>query len=99
VGFWLAVCGGTVCIFRSPKKIQMPQHTQLYAIFIFKIEEEKPALLLHLPKLVAETVVFGSASGMCCRLVVATPQAPLGNQHSGLLLLCNYLPIPYKKRL
>jgi hypothetical protein len=30
-------------------------------IFIFKLEEESPALLLHLPVLFAETVVLGSA--------------------------------------
>jgi hypothetical protein len=42
----------------------------------FKLEEEeKLALLLHLPKLFAETPVFCSASGSGCRLVVATVQA------------------------
>jgi hypothetical protein len=45
-------------------------------IFIFKLEEEESAaLLLHLPKLFAETAVLGSASGFGCRLVVAFPQA------------------------
>jgi hypothetical protein len=45
------------------------------SFFIFKLEEEeKPALLLHLPKLFAETAVFCSASGFGCRLVVAFPQ-------------------------
>jgi hypothetical protein len=48
----------------------------LYCVLFFKLEEEeKSALLLHLPKLVVETVVFGSASGMGCLLVVASPQA------------------------
>jgi hypothetical protein len=42
----------------------------------FKLEEEgNAALLLHLPKLFAEAAVFGSASGFCCRLVVAIAQA------------------------
>jgi hypothetical protein len=42
----------------------------------FKLEEEVNAtLLLHLPKLFAETTVFGSASGLGCRLVVAIVQA------------------------
>jgi hypothetical protein len=43
--------------------------------FIFKLEEETPALLLPLPKLFAETPVFGSASGLSCRLVVGIAQA------------------------
>jgi hypothetical protein len=38
-------------------------------------EEESPALLLHLPKLFAETAVLVSASGLGCCLVVASPQA------------------------
>jgi hypothetical protein len=38
------------------------------------VEEENPALLLHLPVLIAETTVFGSASFLGCRLVEATPQ-------------------------
>jgi hypothetical protein len=38
-------------------------------------EEENPALLLHLPKLFAKKAVFGSASGLGCWLVEATPQA------------------------
>jgi hypothetical protein len=33
------------------------------------------ALLLHLPKLFAETADFGSASGLGCRLVVGFVQA------------------------
>jgi hypothetical protein len=46
-----------------------------YAKKNFKLEEEEnTALLLHLPKLVAETVVFCSAFGLGCRLVVATVQ-------------------------
>jgi hypothetical protein len=36
-----------------------------FGVHIFKLEEEgMPALLLHLPKLFAETAVFGSASGL-----------------------------------
>jgi hypothetical protein len=43
---------------------------------IFKLEEEEnTALLLHLPKLFAETTIFCSAAGLGCRLVVATAQA------------------------
>jgi hypothetical protein len=46
------------------------------SVKIFKLEEEeKPALLLLLPKLFAETAVFGSAVGLGCRLVVGFPQA------------------------
>jgi hypothetical protein len=42
---------------------------------IFKLEEEgMPALLLHLLKLIAETIDFSSAVGLGCRLVVATVQ-------------------------
>jgi hypothetical protein len=49
---------------------------------IFKLEEEEnAALLLHLPKLFAETAVFGSAFGLGCRVVVAAPQASAKNQH------------------
>jgi hypothetical protein len=45
-------------------------------VLFFKLEEEeKPAPLLHLPKLFAETAVFGSASGLGCWLVVAIVQA------------------------
>ena len=45
-------------------------------LFIFKLEEEEnTALLLHLPKLFAETAVFGSATGSGCRLVVGFAQA------------------------
>jgi hypothetical protein len=41
----------------------------------FKLEEEEnAALLLHLPKLFAETAVFDSAVGLGCRLVVETVQ-------------------------
>jgi hypothetical protein len=48
----------------------------LVQVLFFKLEEEEnPALLLHLPKLFAETAVFGAASLMRCRLVVATVQA------------------------
>jgi hypothetical protein len=44
--------------------------------FIFQIrEEEKPTLLLHLPKVLAETADFDSASDLGCRLVVAFLQA------------------------
>jgi len=39
------------------------------------VEEESAALLLHLPKLFAETAVFGSAYGLDCYLVVASLQA------------------------
>jgi hypothetical protein len=43
---------------------------------IFKlVEEESAALLLHLPKVFAETAVLDSALGMCCLLVVETLQA------------------------
>ncbi len=46
------------------------------AVLIFKLEEEgMPTLLLHLPKLVAETAVFCSAAGLDRRLVVAFLQA------------------------
>jgi hypothetical protein len=42
----------------------------------FKLEEEEnPTLLLHLLKVKVETAVFGSASPMRCRLVVAFLQA------------------------
>jgi hypothetical protein len=42
----------------------------------FKLEEEgNTALLLLLPKVCAETIIFGSASGLGCRLVVAIAQA------------------------
>jgi hypothetical protein len=45
-------------------------------VLFFKLEEEEnPALLLHLPKLVSETTDFGSPSRMGCWLVVATVQA------------------------
>jgi hypothetical protein len=43
---------------------------------IFKLEEEvKPALLLLLPVLIAETTVLDSALGIRCWLVVAIAQA------------------------
>jgi hypothetical protein len=43
---------------------------------IFKlVEEENPALLLHLPKLFAETTDFGSVFSLGCCLVVAAVQA------------------------
>jgi hypothetical protein len=38
-------------------------------------EEETPALLLHLPKLFAETAILYSAAGLSRLLVVASPQA------------------------
>jgi hypothetical protein len=42
---------------------------------IFKLEEEeKPALLLLLPKVFAEIAILGSTSGLGCRLVVAAAQ-------------------------
>lgn len=41
----------------------------------FKLEEENTTLLLHLPKLVAESAVFELASGLGCILVVAIAQA------------------------
>jgi hypothetical protein len=44
-------------------------------IFFKLKEEENTPLLLHLLNVLAETAVFGSASGTDCRLVVATPQA------------------------
>jgi hypothetical protein len=46
-----------------------------FQFFIFKLEEETPPLLLHLPKLFAETPFFGSASGLGCLLVVEPLQA------------------------
>jgi hypothetical protein len=55
--------------------------------FIFKLdEEENPALLLHLPKLFAETPIFGSAPGSNCRLVVGIAQ---GSFSSWLHLNCS----------
>jgi hypothetical protein len=48
----------------------------LVGVLFFKLEEEgNTPLLLHLPKLVAETAVFGSAAGLGCCLVVAIAQA------------------------
>jgi hypothetical protein len=48
----------------------------LVQVFIFKLEEEgNTALLLHLPKLFAESSVFWFATGLGCRLVVAIAQA------------------------
>jgi hypothetical protein len=50
--------------------------TGLFDVLIFKLEEEEnTALLLHLPKVFAETTVFVSASELRCRLVVAIAQA------------------------
>jgi hypothetical protein len=50
----------------------------LVGVLFFNLEEEvKSALLLHLPKLDAETAVFGSAFGLGCKVVVAMPQGPL----------------------
>jgi hypothetical protein len=44
-------------------------------IFNFKLEEEeKPALLLHLPKLIAETTSFDSGFDLDSWLVVETVQ-------------------------
>jgi hypothetical protein len=44
-------------------------------VLFFKLEEEgRPALLLHLLKLFAETADFGSAFGLGCMLVVAIVQ-------------------------
>jgi hypothetical protein len=61
-------------------------------VLFFKLEEEEnPALLLHLPKLVAETPVFGSASRMGCWLVVATVQAAVyGKDESCTPLIISY---------
>jgi hypothetical protein len=48
----------------------------LVQVLFFKLEEEeKSRLLLHLPKVFAETAVFGSVLWMRCWLVVATVQA------------------------
>jgi hypothetical protein len=48
----------------------------LVQFLFFKLEEEgMPTLLLQLPGLLTETAVFGSGSGLGCRLVVATAQA------------------------
>jgi hypothetical protein len=45
-------------------------------VLIFKLEEEEEsALLLHLPKLLAEDCFFASAAGLGCCLVVAAVQA------------------------
>jgi hypothetical protein len=43
-------------------------------VLFFKLEEEEPALLLHLLKIFAESAVFGSASGLSCWLVVGDAQ-------------------------
>jgi hypothetical protein len=54
--------------------------------FIFKLEEEEStALLLHLPLLIAETAVFGSASVLGCCLVVAIAQATVNGKGSKCL--------------
>jgi hypothetical protein len=47
----------------------------LVHVLFFKLEEEKPAPLLHLLKVFAETTVFGSGPGLGCCLVVAAVQA------------------------
>jgi hypothetical protein len=48
----------------------------LFGDFIFKlVEEETPALLLHLPEVLVETTDLPSAVGLGCLLVVASPQA------------------------
>jgi len=47
---------------------------QTKTAFIFLLEEGSIALLHHLPKLLAETVVFVSGSGLGCWLVVAIVQ-------------------------
>jgi hypothetical protein len=45
---------------------------------LFNLEEEgNAALLHHLPGLLVEKAVFGSATGLGCWLVVATVQASL----------------------
>jgi hypothetical protein len=47
----------------------------LFGDLFFKLEEEEsPALLLHLPKLIVKPTVFGSASGLGCCLVVGFAQ-------------------------
>jgi hypothetical protein len=47
-------------------------------IFVFNlVEEENIALLLHLPKVFAETSVLGSAFGLGCWLVEVAPQGYL----------------------
>jgi hypothetical protein len=49
---------------------------RIVSVLIFKLEEEEsPTLLLHLPKLFAETTVFGSGSGISWLLVVGFAQA------------------------
>jgi hypothetical protein len=50
----------------------------LFGDLFFKLEEEKLALLLHLPKVFAETAVLTLASGLGCSLVVETLQAAEG---------------------
>jgi hypothetical protein len=47
----------------------------LVIVLFFKLEEEETlTLLLHLPKLFAETADFGSGSSLGCWLVVETVQ-------------------------
>jgi hypothetical protein len=71
----------------------------------FKLEGGKPALLLHLPVLIAETAVFDSAFGLGCILVVATPQGfQCGNmcicaRSWRSVALPETTSIPYKKHL
>jgi hypothetical protein len=54
---------------------QILAHLYEFAVLFFKLEEEeKPRLLLHLPKVFVKTADFASASGSGCRLVEATLQ-------------------------
>jgi hypothetical protein len=59
--------------------------TELTRVLIFKLEEEKPTLLLHQWKVFAETAVFDSASWMRWVLVVATVQAAETEKRAFLL--------------
>jgi hypothetical protein len=52
----------------------------LFRVLIFKLEEQTPAILLHLPNLFSETTIFGSASSLGCLLVVAFAQGLLVEQ-------------------
>jgi hypothetical protein len=45
-------------------------------VLFFRLEEESPALLLHLPKALVKDCFFASAFNAGCRLVVETVQAP-----------------------
>jgi hypothetical protein len=65
---------------------------ELYSIqeIIFKLEEEgNPALLLLLPKLLAETTVSGSAAGLGCWLVVETVQPTDSALRIAEMFLCS----------